>query len=439
MAATVVVFHLIALVSQLAARSPPPISVDAALFEHAGWYLHEGATIYVDIWDLKPPLAYELPWLFATLTGGSPLGIHALSVLVTTLAGVGFALVLAELVHRATGDAEAALLAGLVALTLPGLVLTPALGFRPKLIAIALGLGALLIRETHPAWAGAAVAASAGLWQMAVVFPGIVFAASVVDRWREGLLRHAVGAAGVTALVLLPVVLQGATVAMLVEAVLVPLMTPEPLHPLLRGGRAILETRWALPILVVGAAGLLAAMPRWRDRWPLLAIGAWGGLQLLVDLDGVPDLFLPVAGASLGLGLLAARLEGRPRGVLAAGLGLAVLVSALGPGGFGIVYDPITKPAEEQRADPALVHAFMQRLHGSDGGGDDGDAGVPAVLEPVERSRFYGGDNMAGIFWNQVTPTPCHYRFSKAEVLWLERTDQTFLSEPCGRWPSDLL
>ncbi|MUV89436.1 hypothetical protein GJ629_05605 [Halapricum sp. CBA1109] len=52
------------------AKEPLFISMDSALFQHAGWYITQGAMPYTDIWDIKPPLIYGVTTLLALPPAG---------------------------------------------------------------------------------------------------------------------------------------------------------------------------------------------------------------------------------------------------------------------------------------------------------------------------------------------------------------------------------
>lgn len=390
----------------LARPGRPPLQ-DSIIMEYFGWYLTTGATMYVDAWDVKPPLSYEIPAVLALVAPGVGT-YHLLNVLATGAAAVGACLLVGLLVHRFTDDPAAALAAGVVPLAVPAYHLRAAVGFKPKYFVVLAGLGAVyLVFADRPAPAGAAAAASAGLWQLAVAFPAVAVALAVRRFDRTGLARFLAGGGAATALVLAPVVLDGAAVAMVVETVLVPLAvsaTSEGGTLLGRLERVGWAAGYATPVLALGVAGLVRAHTPGR-RWAL-ALGAWFvGVVLLVDFDAPPDLFPSVALAGLGLGfLLADRSEPARRGVGAL-LAVTVVTSALFLGGVGLLSDPHAVPEAKPVADPATVDAP------------------------------YDGAERRALYWHRLEPTTCHVFIGKKQAIWIERTGGSRTAPTCGDPP----
>jgi hypothetical protein len=44
---------------------------DSVIFEYVGWRLARGERLYVDLWEIKPPLAFEVTGGLALLSGGT--------------------------------------------------------------------------------------------------------------------------------------------------------------------------------------------------------------------------------------------------------------------------------------------------------------------------------------------------------------------------------
>lgn len=429
--------HLTAVLALWLSQQPPPMRGDTALFEHAGWAMTEGRTLYVGIWDIKPPLAFQLSALIAWVTGGHALLQHAVSVGVTIAASMATLLLVGQIVHEETGEPRASLLAGLAPLAYPWFFLRPAYGFSPKYFALAFGLGAILASlHRRDGIAGALGAASAAVWQFGIVFPVLALARSLGRR--ERWTRCLAGIAFATAVVTVPVLLSGAGEAMIVEAVIVPLLVRNGASPLVQGGDALLFLRFGLGPVLVGGLGILWAArhrPR-REAW-LIALAAWVFVEVVfLDMDGPPDLLLAVATTALGLGLIVpASINARRAAAGAVGLGL--VVAAFGVGGFGVLFDPVSESRDEQRADPALVHRGLQLLAGEP---EDGTPPIEdAGNEDVQALRpFLGGENLPELYWNRVLPGTCHYRLSMTELAWLEQTGRPIRDMDCGAWPSEL-
>jgi hypothetical protein len=435
LAALGAVFGLVPVIALFSARFPFPMKGDTALYQHGGWALHQGHAMYRQLWEVKPPLSYEAPALLSMLAGGNVVGLHVLSVAATVAAALGICLLIGKLVHERTGNPMAALLAGLVPLTYAWFVLRPAYGFSPKYFSFLFGLASVhLLDRERPGWAGASAVASTGFWQFGVVFALIALARVVRDpraRWRA-----AAGGAVVGGAALLPIVVTGAFVPMIVETTVVGLLVGDDTGLLVRGGRSILFLRYAFPLVLAGGVAGLASGGRQRSwRWVSL-LSLWVGLQLLfLDFDGPADLLFPAVAAGLGFGYLVDAAPDRKR-LLAGLVAGSLLVVALGVGGWGVVFDPVTDSRAESRADPALVHRGLQVL-----------AGEPEETDPTSGLRpdiqqamvHFGGRNMPSLYWNEVLPETCHFRLGTNEVTWLQETGRPFRDTDCGRWPSELI
>lgn len=143
---------------------PYLITDDSALFQHADWYIAQGATPYIDFWDLKLPLIYAVTTSLALLTGGDMFLLHLASVLVsmaTIAAGVALVSLLA---YRVTGDELASFAAGLTPPLFLETVLAPVYGVegytvvgRLLAVVIQLGYGVLLGPIAVAGWGLAAI------------------------------------------------------------------------------------------------------------------------------------------------------------------------------------------------------------------------------------------------------------------------------------------
>jgi hypothetical protein len=399
--------------------TPPTTNIDAVFFQHAGWYVTQGAVPYVDIWDIKPPLAIETTTVLAAFAG-DPLTLHLVSVTLTAGAAVGCSLLIGVLAHRLTDDGLAALLAGCTLLAMPAFYRLSANGFRPKYLTLLFGLGALaLALRNRPLLAGAAAAASAGYWQYGVIFAVLVVGIAVRARdrrvlARRTLVRQFVGMALVTAVAVVPIALSGALVPMLVEVIYVPLTTQGAQPVFERLGKLLFYLAYALVPVAIGLYGLATARGRFERYWWVLAGVAWGALQILVDLDSAPDLYLLVTFVSFGVALAVARASPARRRRIVTALATVVLLNALWTGGF------VANPVEN-------VHST-----------DDGSAGaLRAVSESVDVSRpgdppRYGIAGVRSLYWNEEIPSSCHYRLSETERDWLAKTDRPYRESRCG-------
>lgn len=393
----------------------PAINVDSALFQHAGWYVTQGAVPYRDIWDIKPPLAIETTALLSLLAGGDPYRLHLLSAAVTAGAAVGCCLLVGLLAYYLTDDRRAALVSGLVPLAVPGFYYLSANGFRPKYLTLCFGLGALCFQlRDRPLPAGMAAATSAGYWQYGGLFVLLVVGLALERRDRSALLRLALGMALVTAIVLAPIVYWDAVVPMLVEVLYVPLTTQGTQSLLQRLGKLLLYGAYALVPLALGAYGLFISRDRlWRDWWVYVG-AAFGALQMLFDLDSAPDLYVLVVFLALGLALFVARADARTHRMLSVAMAALVCVNALWVG--GLVANPVSENIDST---------------------DEGGGTLRSVAESVDVSRpgeppRHGISGVRGLYWNSRIPPSCHYRLSETERDWLAKTGRPYREPRCG-------
>ena len=206
------------------ARNPFYVSADSALFQHGGWYITEGARLYVDIWDLKPPLVYGVTTVLATISLGNMHVLHLLSIAVSVAAVVAGVTFVGVTTHRLTENGLASLAAGATMFVVPSVYAYPAAGIRPKYFAFACAAGALLLAvEDRPAASGAVAAAATLFWQLGGPVALLVVGVGWQRDGRDGFWLTVFGGLAVTAVVLLPFVLAGLAVPLFVEVVLAPL------------------------------------------------------------------------------------------------------------------------------------------------------------------------------------------------------------------------
>lgn len=415
---------------------------DSAYYQHAGWRILSGARPYVDFWDPKPPLNFEIAVVTALLGGGDPQLMHVINLVLTAAAVLASAALAAYIVLEATGDRTAAFVSGVALFTLPGLSYFAAQGYRPKFAMLVLGLGALAAARTDRwALAGGLGAASAATWQGGAMFWLLPLGMVVQRFYGERSARPTVGAflagTGVAFVVVVgPMVLLGVTETMLVQTFLGSTMGEESLFwfRVLRKGFEFYN--YAFPVVVVGALGALAAT--WRRPgiwWWVLAGGLASAIQVFrVDFDGPPDLFLGHAFLIIGVGLAAheLRLRGLPdrhRSALAGLLVVVVLVQTVTAGGAGILFasqgvwiedrsGTEFGSTEELASDPADIdwtHLVVEEWPAP--GANDETYTRDTVLH-YQYSRVF----MKSIYWNQLRPPTCHYRVGPMHRLWLLRT-----------------
>lgn len=387
----------------LPAGTRPPMR-DSIIFEYIGWYLTRGGRLYIDAWEIKPPLPFELVAVVSLVAGGDPVLAHWLNVLLTSAAAVGTALVVGLLVSDLTGSDVAAFAAGVSLYALPAYHWRAAFGFKVKyFVPLFVLLAVYFARRDRPGTAGLAAGAAVGFWQLAVVAPALAAGVAYQRGGRPAVVRVVAGTAGLLAVGLLPVVYWGAFEAMVTETVLVPLLAVERAPPSDHVRLAVRLFGGSLPVALLGAIGV-AAVARWQPRttWWLAAGTAWFGLQVLVlDLDAAPDLFALMAFLAAGIGTLLGFEGGsqRPAAVLVA---VIAVVSVVTMGGFGLAGAAVVQPG-------------------------------PVAYDPgLEPTPPYSGEERAYLYWNRVPPETCRVFYGPTQHQLVQRTGQSAVQGTCG-------
>lgn len=395
------------------ASDPFHVSDDSALFQHAGWYLTQGATLYVDVWDLKPPLIYAVTTALAVVAGGNMAVLHLLSVAAAVAAVAGGVVTVGVLAHRLTGDPTAGLAAAGTMFVVPSVYLFPYAGVRPKYFAfLSAALALLFAVDDRPAASGAAAATAAGFWQLGAAVAPLVAAVGWQRTGRRGLARTLAGGLLVAAATVLPFVLAGLTVPLFVETVLAPLYGVERYTLPGRLLGLVVELGYGVLLVPLGAYGWyrgVAADP--HRHWWVAAGGLAYSLQLFLELQGAIETILLVLFLALGVGLLVAHAETPARRTLAVA-GVVVLAAA----SLYWAAAPAT-PVKDRVADAQQAHA------------------VPDYPElPADPD---GVPSMQTIHWEQRRPDTCHYRLGDKQKYFEHATGGTLRKEHCGQWPFD--
>ncbi len=76
--------------------------VDDQMFAYYGWRIANGATVYLDVWDNKPPGIYWINALGMLVAGGSYIGVVAMCVLAMIVAHAAFFVICLTNFHRDT-------------------------------------------------------------------------------------------------------------------------------------------------------------------------------------------------------------------------------------------------------------------------------------------------------------------------------------------------
>lgn len=402
--------HAVALWSILEDLGPtvhPPL-LDSIIYEYIGWYLSTGARLYVDIWEVKPPLVYEVTALVAVVTGDHMAVYHWTLVAFTLLASVAAALVVGQLVVATTGDPTAAAIAGLTPYTYPLFAWRGAIGFKPKYFVVLFGLLCVYAALTErPLASGLLGAASVGFWQLAVVFPGVAVGILYRRGNRRDLGRLAVGGGFLGGVILFPVIVWGALDEMVVETVLAPFIAGE--------GTAVTERLW-LAIRMLGVPSAVAAFGLYGmgravlaepgDFWWVGALATWLlGQVVFLDFDSAPDLLPLFAVLAIGVGFATALVDRSswPLAVIVVLVGLAAVSIRWGGTPTGYSWLP---PAQPTPVDTRTV---------------------PTVP--------YTETDIRILFWRPLPSETCRAFYGGMQSRYLTRVGLPYASD-CGAWTS---
>ena len=116
---------------------------DSKIFEYVGWQVAHGTTLYVETFEVKPPLSFETTAVLSVLAGDDQLLYHHLNVALTCVAAVVAVALVAEFVHALTGEPAAAVAAACSLYVLPQFALRSGFGFKAKYFVLATSLLAL--------------------------------------------------------------------------------------------------------------------------------------------------------------------------------------------------------------------------------------------------------------------------------------------------------
>ncbi|EMA48241.1 hypothetical protein C451_20642 [Halococcus thailandensis JCM 13552] len=389
------------------AGSGLPISTDSLMLQHPGWYMLNGATLYSDFVEVKPPVVYETTALLSVVTGNNPIAIHVLGMVITQLAVVLSSVGIALIVHYKTSSPVAAVAAGVSLYALPATIDFGWGGFLAKPFAVMFGIyGIYFLLRDLPLFAGLLSALSAAYWQPSLIFSAIIIGMAVRSRRKRRVLRVIGGGIVAVVVVLGPVVIWRAIDQMLLSVFVIPSVAS--------GSTTFIQTLHGVAgglgyggfVVLIGGVGVLIAASA-GDLWPIAGAG-WGVLQVFVlDYDAGSDLFVGMAFAAIGVGFAVSETRGRWQQATVLVLALTVVISGISGGWLGLVA-PIQGPPNDT-------------LHESQSGSIPPEMGSGGV------------ESMHTVFWDQRTPKSCYYTAAASGDLrsWLKVTGQPIDRNTC--------
>lgn len=379
--------------------APPLPHRDTVILEYVGWFVARGHTLYVDVWEIKPPLAFLPSYLLARLTGGDVYAVHLGGMVLTALGLVVTIAVASRLVGRVADSPTAGLLTGVAFLSVPGLFYAPWVGYKAKALVFAAGTLALeFAYRDRPGVSGLSAGLAVGGWQLAVVFPLLTTAYVARTRSRAALRRHLAGGGVAAALILLAVLALGSVRGFLAEVVLAPLVLRTDAGGFGWGYLGFFPDGLGVALTLLGVAGLVLAVRRPTDRpaWPLALCGLLVVGVLALDFDGLWDVLSPLLVVAVGVGLLAGHLSRRAQ------VDLVVVLSTAVVAGFA--------PTDARRPDPVEL--------------TDSDGLPPAVTSERET-----------VYWNARPVRSCRFFGAGTQRSLLDYYPDAdrLAEEPCGR------
>jgi len=395
------------------AGSPFYIHKDSALFQHGGWYILNGGTLYVDIWDLKPPLIYWLSAVLALFSFGNMALLHIYGIVTAVTAVSGGIIFVGLTTQRLTDDRFAALVAAGSMLLLTSLYTFPYAGIRPKYIAFLCGAGALYFAvEDRHLVSGVAAALAAGFWQLGGLLAFLVVAINGHRGGARGAGRTIVGGLAVTVLTVLPFVLTGRAIPLFVEVVLGPIYGVERYTLFGRLLSLIVELGPGVLLVPIAFAGYALVIRRdWRAYWWVPAGGGLYSLQIFLEFQGAIELVLLFVFLALGAGVLTAELSMPSRQSTLAGV-LVVLILL-----SGLWSESPVVPGKDAVVD-------LQQQHD-----------IPDYDElPPDPPN---SPSMQEIYWEKQKPDNCHYRLGHKQKYFETVTGGSIHKTTCGQWPYD--
>jgi len=119
-----------------------PVSRDSLIFEHSGWRIVNGARLYIDYAEVKPPVIHELSAVMAVIAHGNMLYLHLINVAMANVFIIGAVVLIGLLIYNDTEDEVAAVLGGLSLFALPSVITLGWRGAAAKPGTVATGLSA---------------------------------------------------------------------------------------------------------------------------------------------------------------------------------------------------------------------------------------------------------------------------------------------------------
>lgn len=375
------------LIYNIVSNERPVIGPDALLFQYSGWYASQGGVVYTEIWDIKPPVIHLFAEIIARVSFSDPYIIYILSSMLGILAFSSLLYITYSIMLRQLENKVAALAGSVFLFTFPTFYTFAIRGLRPKMFMLLFGsISILYLYKERPVVSGVFAALSAGLWQIAIIFPLIATSYHIKNREYKQTALVFLGMGVITFIVVLPYIFRGAADDMLIQVVIAPFIghiEQSLFSRLLQGGYMV---NFAAPLIIVGTIGAIQSFNK-SELWWVGAGAIWSALQVFFfDLDGSPDLLLGYFFVAIGLGLFTHKLNDRRNRII---LLASVFVVA-------------------------FVVFFLQMF----------------ISGPLPS----GSQQLETLYWSGMEPDTCHVRRSVKEIMVIEYFEGTKTGTMCNKY-----
>lgn len=394
--------QILIITHEVISGSWPKIFADAAVFQHGGWYITQGAIPYVDFWDVKPPLIYFLTTFLSLISGGNMELLHFLGWITSASAVTATSVITGLVIFKLTSNKRSSLAGGLSLFIITQFYGLPRWGMYPQFFSSLFAILSIyyIISDNHFR-AGLAGAIAAGFYYPEGI---VLFLSLLVPLRRQNLndVKQVIkGALVGSSIIILPFILWGNIIPLVVETILAPLLTDTGSFntPLINIASALGPGILIVPLAVYG----------WKKSYSTEQKKLWiisvGGLlyTLRVAILG-PGSQLHLMGwmifAGIGVGIAIYNMNDILGRVVVVVVLLLVFSSLLWS--IGVFSLQLDSGKNTESADSHLN---------------------------VERP------SMQQIYWEKVRPESCHYRLSGREIQWIEMTDAEVDDTSCGKWP----
>jgi hypothetical protein len=369
------------------------LNVDAAFFEHAGWYLNQGAKLYEHIWDIKPPLTIMSTAFISKLVNNDIFSLHLISSLITVTAFYLILYYLYKINLKLTKQRKSSLLAVFIMLSFSGFVYLPWLGFRSKYFMLIFGLLSLHTSLNKKYFlSGLFSVLSFWFFYLGIIFSVISLYIQFIYHQDKKIKPFLISFTSVSLITLLLTIIFAHLPSMIRQTIIIPYLVKETLRWKNRTIRFIFSLRWSLFWLPFIPLSLIKL--KLNKKKIIYLIGLFFSLIQIIflDFDSYPDVF--------GLWIFA-----------------SILIADL--------YAQLKKQEQTYLFIAAFILAAASIIHPNH--------------KLVFRKRFYRQNiiprfysRVNNIYKNKIIPDSCHYRLSGVEQQWINNDKYDKWKEKLG-------